>query len=454
MVPPRASVVGEKKPKEPTTTMTHDELKRAFLQGGEREAGELLNEMMRSAVRAAFWKMMEEEVEGLCGARYHPRENTSFRRAGSEKGRAYLDGGKEEIRRPRVRHERQGEVTLESYRAASSQAGMFKDIVALVGEGLSQRGLERTPQAARISKSTISRMWAEKSREELALVRERPLEGEWLALMIDGVYVGKENCVVIALGINVHGEKKVLDFESGSTESRETVRRLLSRLERRGVGSSGGRGLLVVRDGSEAIKSAVSRLWPSAVQQTCLVHLERNVADRLRRRDRGENQRLFRRLREAEGKAAGEEVFEELQEFVAERNAAAALALQERKEETLALHKLEVPSTLNTTFLSTNPIENVMRNWRQQTGNVKRWNVKGDMLERWAAAGLLWAESGFRKVRGHTDLPKLREALRRPGSAATSAAASPLRSVASAPVAAEPGDAPCKTIIQQITHTC
>lgn len=102
-----------------------------------------------------------------------------------------------------------------------------------------------------------------------------------------------------------------------------------------------------------------------------------------------ESQRLFARLRKTQGGEAGEEAYGELLDFVAGRNAAAALALGRRKDEALARHRLEVPSTLHSTFLSTNSIENVIRNWRAQTDNVKRWNVKGDMLERWAASGLL-----------------------------------------------------------------
>lgn len=129
-------------------------------------------------------------------------------------------------------------------------------------------------------------------------MRGRSLEdGDWLALMIDGVFVGGENCVVVALGIDGGGNKRVLDFETGSSESLETVSRVLSRLERRGVRSPKDQALLVIRDGSAAISGAVSRIWPGAVQQTCLVHLERNVADRLRMRDRAGSQRLFKRLR-------------------------------------------------------------------------------------------------------------------------------------------------------------
>jgi hypothetical protein len=42
---------------------------------------------------------------------------------------------------------------------------------------------------------------------------------------------------------------------------------------------------------------------------------------------------------------------------------------------------------------------------------VKRWNEKEDMVSRWMASGLLWAESGFRKIRHAEDLPQLATAL-------------------------------------------
>jgi hypothetical protein len=63
--------------------------------------------------------------------------------------------------------------------------------------------------------------------------------------------------------------------------------------------------------------------------------------------------------------------------------------------------------TLNVSFLSTNLIENMLRNWREATGNVKRWNEKEDMIPLWMASGLLWAEAGFRRIRHAEDLPRL-----------------------------------------------
>ena len=410
--------------------MIHEKLRDAFLQGEEREAANLFRQVLRQAVRAGLYEAMAEEVEALCGPRYRPDHQSDCHRAGSEKGVAYLDGGKEEIRRPRVRHETDGEVRLATYEAASSPQGLFEQVVAVVAQGLPLRGVERATGKA-LSKSSASRMWAEKSREQLDLLRNRPLtDADWLAVLIDGVWLTRELCVVVAVGIDIEGNKRVLDFEQGVSENVTVVGALVERLALRGVKAAAGRRLLVLRDGSQAIDTAAHRQWPDAVIQECLVHAHSNVRDKVRRRDRADLDLRFKALREAQGRQAGEEAFDDLLDFVSESNAAAGLALKARRDVLLAFHRLEVPATLNITFLSTNLIENVLRNWREATGNVKRWNEKEDMVPRWMASGLLWAEAGFRKIRHAEDLPRLATAL-----ALSTASSAPAAAVASSSVA-------------------
>ena len=58
--------------------------------------------------------------------------------------------------------------------------------------------------------------------------------------------------------------------------------------------------------------------------------------------------------------------------FVSSKNFAAAEALSARSAGILAFHRLNVPATLNVTFLSTNHIENVIRNTRGVIGWVCR----------------------------------------------------------------------------------
>ncbi len=402
--------------------MDYQKLEEAFLQGGEKEASALFNELLRVTVRKGLLGAMQQEVESLCGPRHHPDSESSCHRAGSEKGTAYLNGEKEAIIRPRVRHEDEGEVNLVTYQAASNQRNVFEQVVAAVGQGLPIRGAGRIHRGT-VSKSAASRMWVEKSLEQLDLLRTRDLTSfDCLCIMIDGVWLNRDTCVVVAIGVGLDGVKQVLDFEQGSSESKVVVEDLIHRLAKRGLIEREDRRLLVVRDGSAAIAGAVAKCWPAALQQECLVHGHQNLKKKLRKRDLADLDRLMTRLREAQGKVAGEEAFDEVLDYVSERNAAAGLTLKDRRDALLCFHRLDVVSTLNTTFLSTNLIENVFRNWRQATGNVKVWKEGGDMVPRWVASGLLWAEAGFRKISHYGDLPRLAAAL------SSSAASSSLRS--------------------------
>jgi transposase-like protein len=101
-------------------------------------------------------------------------------------------------------------------------------------------------------------MWVEKSREQLELLRNRFLgDPDWLAILIDGVWLTRELCVVVAVGIDIEGKKQVLDFEQGPSENTTVVSKLISRLAKRGVKANEQRLLLVLRDGSAAIAAAV-----------------------------------------------------------------------------------------------------------------------------------------------------------------------------------------------------
>ena len=86
-------------------------------------------------------------------------------------------------------------------------------------------------------------------------------------------------------------------------------------------------------------------------------------------------------------------------------NPSAARSLEEGLEETLTLHRLEVPPELRRTLRSTNPIESAFSVVRVACRNVKRWRP-GDQLERWVASSLTVAERRFRRIFGYRALPR------------------------------------------------
>lgn len=230
--------------------------------------------------------------------------------------------------------------------------------------------------------------------------------------MLDGIRLSGDLTAVVAIGMTCDGRKLVLDFQIGSSENREVCDDLLGRLARRGFKPVAR--LPGVLDGSDALKGSVMERYPDAVIQRCLIHKERNMKGYLSMRHHAELGGYFKRLRDAQGPEMGREIYGELRDFLASKNAKALQSLEEAGEDIIALHLVDAPATLNVSLLSTNLIENSFRNVRAKIGRVKRWRAETAQAERWLAYGLLEAERGFRRMKGWKDIPRLVEKLRKP----------------------------------------
>jgi transposase-like protein len=398
----------------PTNTMKSNIGILAPLQAGIEDFKGVFQEQIRTMVRNGLLDLMAQEVTDLCGRSQHP-EGGIFRRAGTEAVTIRTTSGKEKIAKRRVRAMQEDgsemEVRLNTYEEIRSARGLFDEILEGMCHGASSSGVGKMTD---MSKGTVARAWKERSNELLTAFRARDLSGiDVLAVYLEGVFPGKERCVVVAMAIDVNGLKHLLDFEEGSSESAEVVTGLLERVTRRGLVVGRDRRVLVLRDGSAAIAKAVSGFWPDAVQQECLVHVERVVCAKLSYKHKRGFVEMMNVLRGVQGEAAGEEAFDGVLKYVKERNFAAFEALSARRDGILAFHRLNVPATLNVTFLSTNHIENVMGNARGTIGRVCRWHDETNQLARWMSVALLRAQSGFRRVRGHKELPDLVTALAR-----------------------------------------
>jgi transposase-like protein len=409
-----------------TNTMDQQTGMQAAAQAGIEDFSGIFRERLRGIVREGLLSMFEQEVTSLCGESYRPSEST-HRRAGSEMVTIRTTSGPELISKRRVRKTSpdgvEREVRLKSYTEVKRRRGMFDEVLEAMCHGASGNGVSKL---LGVSASSVCEGWKLRSKELLDEFRSRDISGlDVLGMMVDGVFLGKERCVVVALAIDMQGHKHLLDFEEGSSESAEVVKGLFARLQARGLAVGTARRLLVVRDGSEAIAKAVRHFWPDAVQQECLVHVERGLCAKLSWKDHGQVVMRMNRLRGVEGVEAGEEAYRDLLEFVRGKNLAAAESLEARVDGILAFHRLDVPATMNVTFLSTNHIENVMRNARGVVGKVSRWNDQTDQVARWMGVALLRAQEGFRRVRGHKELGDLAAALGRSGCAPSSLRSSP-----------------------------
>jgi transposase-like protein len=381
------------------------------------EAGSIFRNFLRGGVRQMICEVMAAEVNELCGPKHGPNDS-DFVRAGSSTGRVIAYGQREDLVRPRVRRQdgsgKQSEVKLETYQAANNPEELTASIIQALASGVSTREMKNVkPESPGVGRSNVSRLWKEVGHKFVDEFRSRDINNQnWVGLMLDGIRLSKDQLAVVALGITAEGFKIVLDFELGSSESAEVSKDLMRRLDKRGFKCD--RRLFAALDGSEALRIAVKEFFPDSVIQRCLVHKERNIRSKLSKKHWGELARLFKRLREIQGKEAAEEVVKELEAFLEGKNAESLRSLHEAGPDLIALQSLNVPNTLHRNLLSTNAIENSFRNTRNKLGRVTRFRAETDQATRWLSFALLEVEKGFRRISGYADMPKLMAALERP----------------------------------------
>jgi putative transposase len=228
-----------------------------------------------------------------------------------------------------------------------------------------------------------------------------------VALMVDGVHFGEHTCIV-ALGIDVDGTKHPLSLVEGSTENATLVTELIVGLRERGLDVT--RPILVVLDGSKALRRAVVDVFDRPVIARCQLHKIRNVQDRLPEKLRSVVAARMRRAYHADSALAAEAELSALAAELDRTHPGAAASLREGLAETLTVLRLGVPPTLARTLRSTNAVESMISICRNHARNVKRWR-DGQMALRWCAAGMVEAGKQFRKINGHLHLRALRDTL-------------------------------------------
>ena len=360
-------------------------------------------------------ELLEQEVDELVGPKGKWNPDRSAVRHGHENGEVTLGGRRVPVKRPRARTvDGESELPLQTYEHFADRDALEEVVLERMLAGVSTRQYRRAQEpvgeqletdARSTSKSAASRMFVQRARDELWRLMNRPLADLRLAvIMLDGIELhGYTN--IVALGITTEGEKLALGLWDGSTENAAVAAALLSDLVDRGVDVE--QGLLFVIDGAKALRKAIRQVFGNKVPvQRCVQHKQRNVLDHLPERERPA---VKTRLRRAWKETTHDRALEQLTALALELDHAhpgAAASLREGMEETLTVTRLGITGKLKLTLQSTNPCESMISTVRVIQRNVKRW-TSGDMCLRWTAAGMLEAETRFRKVEGYRGLAGL-----------------------------------------------
>ena len=360
--------------------------------------------------------LLDDEVNQRCGFRYERVAERTVTRYGRQRGVVVIAGQKLPVQRPRIRYtQRCGEAELENYGRLQSPDAMPQSVLRRLVRGVSCRDYEGVVDMARegfgVKKSSVSRSFVKASAKEVRQLAERRFDGvRFPVIYLDGTpYAGET--MIAAMGITEDGTKRLLGVRQGATENAAVCTALLEDLCGRGLDTSSP--TLLVLDGAKALHAAVKRVWgQNALIQRCQVHKKRNVQQHLPQKHW---QELARQLHAAYHETDYDQALKGLKttaRWLERLNPDAAASLREGMEETLTVVRLGVPELLRRTLATTNPIESAFSVAENVTSRVKCWR-DGDMRQRWCTAGLMRAESKFRRVKGHRHMAQLLKALDR-----------------------------------------
>lgn len=355
-------------------------------------------------------QMLDAELASIVGAKHAKLVERVGNWHGTTKGQVVLGARKVSVERPRGRYVDGGEVELDTWATFASEDLLRQVVVERMLAGVATRRHVEVAEpvghaGTAVSKSAVSRRFVAATTAAVAELLEADLsELETAVLMIDGLNIAGE-MIVVALIITADGTKVPVGLRLGDTENKVVVTDLLADLVARGLRFEDG--ILVVLDGSKALRSAVAKVFGTkALVQRCTLHKRRNVTDYL---PVARRKALDRRLAGIFANADAEAGLRDARRLAAQLkqdHPDAAGSLLEGLEEMFTVARLGITGALRRSLTNTNCIESMISTVRVVTGRVKNWH-DGNMKKRWIATGMIEAQRSFRRVRGHTQMTDL-----------------------------------------------
>ena len=323
-------------------------------------------------VKLLLENRMHEELVDYLHARHYVRDP---RRLGHRNGwyrRSLITtwGTIPDLHVPRSRRRGFRSAVLTRYQQRMPQVDRLIRSVFLGGLSTRQVGPILAPLLhATVSPTTVSKI-TQVLDAAVATFHTRPLTDRYRYLLFDAVSMRvktpdghKRRLVLVAYGILPHGARELIDYRIVRTESQGTWEAFLANLACRGLT---GRALqLVTTDGHTGLHAALALVYPHVPRQTCWVHVLRNVAQRLRVRDRDACLRMARRIYHARSRPAAERALHQWR-AAWQRTAPSAVATLLRDWEALLAFYAVAPSDWRR-VRTTNAIERAFREIRRRT---------------------------------------------------------------------------------------
>jgi len=382
---------------------------------GREEDKDPLTALLRTGARTLIQKAVEAELKEVLESHRDRRledGRAGVVRNGYQPERQLQTGiGPVTVRIPKVRAKTGEPVTFRSAlvppyvrKTKSLEAALPWLYLKGISTGEMSEALEVLvgPEARGLSAATVARLkktWG----QEYSTWRDSPLDRDkWAYIWADGVYSGLRSqedklCALVIIGVNEHGQKRLLAVEDGVRESTQSWREVLLKLKGRGMNVP----KLAIGDGAMGFWAALEEVYGKTRQQRCWMHKTMNILNCLPKSSQPKAKGMLHEIWQAETRAAAEKAFTLFVDTYEAKYPKATRKLQADHDELLAFY--DFPAMHWQSLRTTNPIESTFGTIRHRTKRSKGCLSRDGMLHMMFKLGQC-AEQKWRRLRGYQSL--------------------------------------------------
>lgn len=266
-------------------------------------------------------------------------------------------------------------------------------------------------EAKGLSPAVVRRLKAEWAAAYAAWNRRDRAGEHYVYVWADGIYStlrGEDDrrCLLVLIGVNAHGEKRLLALSDGYRESTAAWLSVLQDVQVRGLKTA---PVLAIGDGALGFWAAPAEAWPETRSQRCWVHKTANVLHELPQSIQGKAKAGLHAIWMAETTAQAGQAFDCFVRDFGVKYPKAVEKLVKDRAALLAFY--DFPAAHWVPIRTTHPIESSFATIRHRTTRTKHCVSRNTVL------GLVFqlaltAEKSWRKLGGFKLLPAVVQGIR------------------------------------------
>ena len=251
-----------------------------------------VHDALKDLFKDALQEMLNAELTEHLG--YEKNEytdnNENYRNGYSQKT-VHSSEGDIELNIPRDRQGTFDPIVVE--KGQKDISNIEQKIIRMYARGMSNQNIYEEMQelyGIKVTPDMITSI-TDKIIPEIREWQKRQLEEQYAIVFVDATYfsvkqdgIVMKKAVYIALGVTMTGEKEILGFYIGDSESAKYWTSILNEIKNRGVKDI----LILCADGLKGLKEAISTVYPTTEFQRCIVHMIRNTLQYVSYKDRKE----------------------------------------------------------------------------------------------------------------------------------------------------------------------